>query len=535
MGHAGPDRARSERPTARPESGHGVDQLPPVDYAGRSQARPSPSEALRLQRTIGNQRVQRLVQPVVVQRTPLSDDLAKSTAAKSPAEIFALVGQQKYKDGTLDPAELAALTGVLRTALPKPDDCWLALRLMSGQLGMSGGVTVADAPTLTKDIPPQPIVASFVQGRTDERALVIAGVHGSERQGIEVAQVLLGALQKRQPHYSVVVVPSLFPQHAGRAWGVEGKRQMGTQTNRNFPSLDARVGSYKGGQALDEAGKPLTAAPDDSGKSRPILAENVMLMELIDRFHPSRIVSIHGTWDISASGVFADPHFTSPAKEESIEVLAGLVAAWEKAIEELAELASVLPGLTGPAKKTLTDRFDEAKKTLTERFESADETRTKNDVDLALATAYAIASRAKGASSLEGRFAKKKDAKKRKSPSVTGNKLYAGAGKENATWREDLDRATGKPKPWRERADQKGISLGLYAPAKGISVFTVEPPANRALDFYDGKNAEPSGAKVSKADRESEIKAYADAVALVLLGPDTGKDALAAQRPVAKP
>ena len=218
-------------------------------------------------------------------------------------------------------------------------------------------------------------------------------------------------------------------------------------------------------------------------------------------------------------------------------MLAGLVTAREKALEWLAELASVLPGLTGPAKTTMVDRFDEAKKTLTERFESADKNRTKNDVDLALATAYAIASQAKGASSLEGRFAEKKDAKKRTSPSVTGNKLYAGAGKENATWREDLDRATGKPKPWRERAKKKGISLGLYAPAKGISVFTVEPPANRGLDFYDGKNAEPkpSGATVSKADRESEIKAYADAVALVLLGPDTGKDALAAQRPAAKP
>ena len=469
---------------------------------------------LQLQQSHGNQLVQRLLQPVVLQRSPLSDDLAKSSAGKSTSAIIALAGQKRFKEGALDATELAALTAVLRTALPNPDDCWLALRIMSGKLGMSGGVAVADAPQLKKDIPSQPIEVSYVEGRSDQRALVIAGVHGSERQGIEVARALLEVLQKRQPHYSVVVVPSLFPQHADPAWGQEGKRQMGTQTNRNFPSLEAEVDTYRGGQALDATGTPVKAAKDDSDESRDILAENVMLMELIDRFRPSRLVSIHGTHDNSAAGIFADPHFISPAKEKAIEMLAGLVA-----------FVSSIFGLTGPDKTALT-----------EAFAKADETRTQDDIDLALATAYAIAGRTKGAASLEGRFPDKKDEKgKRSSPSVAGNKLYAGKGKESSTWREDLDPSTGRPKPWQERADKKGVSLGLYAPAKGISVFTVEPPVNRALDTYGGRGTEPGGAKVSKADRETEIKAYAEAVALVLLGPDTGKDALVTQRPATKP
>jgi hypothetical protein len=506
---SGASRSAPAAPGAAPRSAGAVRELRHVvDPAGRPARPPTRGDVLQLQRSHGNQLVQRLLGPAVLQRTPLSDDLARSTAAKSPAAVFTVVAQQRFRDGALDPTELAALTRALETALPKPDDRWLALRIMSGKLGMSGGVTTKESRRLKKDIPPQPIEVSFVEGRSDQRALVVAGVHGSERQGIDVARALLDVLQKRQPHYSVVVVPSLFPQHADPGWGVEGVRQRGTQTNRNFPSLDQEVGSYSGGQALDPSGKPIQAAKDDTGTARPILAENVMLMELIDRFHPTRIISIHGTHDSSAAGVFADPHFISPEKEKAIKVLAGLIA-----------FVTSLFGVTGPDEKALT-----------EAFTKADATRTQNDIDLALATAYAIADRTKAATSLGGRFPDAKDSKKKSTPSVAGNKLYAGAGKESAVWREDFDPTTGGPKPWKERADKKGISLGLYAPAKGISVFTVEPPVNRALDFYD-KNTEPGGAKVSKADRQKEIVAYAEAVALVLLGPDAGKDALATQRP----
>jgi hypothetical protein len=492
------ERVRSTRPRRRP-----APERVPHDNLRSAQPEvwggpPALSGLLELQRTYGNQAVQRLL----LQRTPLSDELAKVSKGKKTVEILALVGQKKFRDGAVDAAELAAMTAVLKSVLPDPNDCWVALKLLGGKLGMSQGITKKDS-GLKKDIPSLPVEVSFVQGRSDERALVIAGVHGSERQGIDVARALLDDISKRQPHYSVIVVPSLFPQHADAAWGVEGRRQRSTQTNRNFPDLNAEVAEYKGGQALDAAGKPLKAAPDDSGVSKDILAENVMLMELIDRFHPSRIISIHGTSDTSASGVFADPHFLSPAKE--------------KAIAFMLQMMGPIFRLMGADKQTLTDAFTKI-----------DQAHTQDDIDLALATAYAIADKAKGAASLKGRFT---DANKQKSPSVTGNKLYKGTGNENATWREDLDPKTGGPKPWQERADKKGISLGLYGPAKGISVFTVEPPVNRALDAYDGKNAEPGGPVVSKAERETELKAYAQAVATVLLGPDAGADALAKQRP----
>jgi hypothetical protein len=494
------ERVRSSRPKARhaPDrvAHHDLQTVQPNVWNGP----PALSGLIELQRTYGNQAVQRLL----LQRTPLSEDLARVSKGKKTAEILALVGQRKFKDGAADPAELAAMTAVLKSVLPDPNDCWVALKLLGGKLGMSQGITKKES-GLKKDIPSQPVEVSFVQGLSDERALVIAGVHGSERQGIDVARALIDDVTKRQPHYSVIVVPSLFPQHADAAWGVEGKRERSTHTNRNFPDLNAEVAEYKGGQALDSAGQPIKAAKDDSGVSKDILAENVMLMELIDRFHPSRIISIHGTHDNSAAGVFADPHFLSPAKEKAIAVML--------------QLMGPIFRLIGADKQALTDVFTKI-----------DQSHTQDDIDLALATAYAIADKAKGAASLKGRFT---DKKKQKSPSVAGNKLYEGAGKENATWREDMDPTTGGPKPWQDRADKKGISLGLYGPAKGISVFTVEPPVNRALDSYDGKNTEPGGAAVSKAERETELKAYAEAVATVLLGPDAGADALAKQRPKA--
>ena len=472
----------------------------------------------------GNQHLQRIIAiPSLsvdrnrLQRTPLSDELEKSSKDKSPEEVFTLLTQKKFQDGAKDPAELTALSTALERVLTNPNDRWVAQKLLAGKLGMTAGIKAKGQPGLSKDIPSQPVEVYFFPGVSQERALVVAGVHGSERQGIRVARMLIeDVLNKSKPHYTVIVVPSLFPDNAHQNWGVEGRRESSTETNRNFPDLNDEVAGYKGGQALDAAGDPLK-----DKKRKAILAENVMLMELIDRFQPSRIISIHGTRDPSAAGIFADPHFLSPAKTKAIDALSALFSA----------LWGLMAPLFGGDSKDDKTRFDEVKAFLTDAVQKVDEARTQNDIDLALAAAYAVADKTSKASELKGRFTNKK---KKTTPAVAGNKLYEGAGKENATWREDMVPGTNKPKPWQERADKKGISLGLYGPAKGMSVFTVEPPINRDLDFYDGKHQEPQGGVVSQAQREMELKAYAEAVATTLLGPEAGADALSKQRPAAE-
>ena len=142
--------------------------------------------------------------------------------------------------------------------------------------------------------------AFFFPGTSDERALVIAGVHGSEQGGIEVAQMLIQTLQNAllRPYYTVIVVPTLFPDNAATR-----TREHATPTNRNFPNP---------GQGLDAATPAGSTQPMDAGTpARAVLPENVALMRLIERFRPSRIASVHGSTTRDAAGIFSDAHTVS--------------------------------------------------------------------------------------------------------------------------------------------------------------------------------------------------------------------------------
>jgi hypothetical protein len=152
--------------------------------------------------------------------------------------------------------------------------------------------------------------AYYFAGQTEERALVIGGVHGSELSGIEVAELLVANLKsaKTKPYYTVIVVPVLFPDN--RALAESRPKSIGTSEN---------VGRYtmKGGNRGKDPNRQMPALgkafdpknPVDS-KGSPIESENVMLLELIDRFKPSRIASVHATrpeGGKDASGIYADP------------------------------------------------------------------------------------------------------------------------------------------------------------------------------------------------------------------------------------
>ncbi len=153
----------------------------------------------------------------------------------------------------------------------------------------------------------RPVDAYFFPGRSAERALVIAGVHGSEQGGIEVAEMLLETLHNAlfRPYYTVIVVPTLFPDNAATR-----AREGATPTNRNFPDP---------GESLASSTPAGGTAPVDSA-GRPILAENVALLRLIERFRPSRIASIHGTWDRKAAGIFTDRHTVSANAQRAATV-----------------------------------------------------------------------------------------------------------------------------------------------------------------------------------------------------------------------
>jgi hypothetical protein len=85
----------------------------------------------------------------------------------------------------------------------------------------------------------------------------------------------------------VILVPSLFP----------------TTTRRTASSASARAGRRR----TATSPRPRRTSRASSGVDalgRKIRSENEMLMHLIERFQPERIISLHGTQSPGQAGVF---------------------------------------------------------------------------------------------------------------------------------------------------------------------------------------------------------------------------------------
>ena len=310
----------------------------------------------------------------------------------------------------------------------EPD--WLADRLKAGALGATAGKRT--------------IELRYFAGKTKRRALVIGGVHGTERQGVQVARLLEKDLASSPADFCVLLVPVLFPDNAAK--GTYGTREGATPTNRNFPAPD----------------KDLAASGGKDAKGRDVLPENRLLMELMERYKPERIVSLHGTWDSALAGVFYDPRKLT-ADEQS--------AAKDDA-----------------ARKAKLTAVDAADKDLSLRAAKL--------IDAQTAGVKGRAARGLGA----GAATKAQKQGRGRHGSVAGNVGTSG----------DLDTGFwGGDSP-------SGTSLGGYASGRGISIFTVEPPVNRNIADY-APGGDTAGDKVSQADRQTELQAYADAVRTVLL------------------
>jgi hypothetical protein len=347
---------------------------------------------------------------------------------------------------------------------PEPDDPWVAERVRAGVLGTSAKK--------------RPIEVFYFPGKTARRALVIAGVHGTERQGIEVANLLKADLLKAPPAFSVILVPSLFPDNA--ATGAFGIREAGTPTNRDFPTPD----------------KDFAASGGVDAKGRKILAENEMLMHLIERFQPERIISLHGTQAPGQAGVFYDPRELTAAERAKVEDDAARGAATHSRVSD------------GPDSQEARQR--ELYKAGLERGLAGKRAEARSaDEQLSLKAAKMIDAATSGVSGRDARDVTREGESsvsadqteaRRKHGSVSGN-IGASGDVDTAFWAGSVP---------------GGISLGGYASARGMSIFTVEPPVNKNVADYGGGHTD--GDKVTQAGRTVELQAYADAVRTVLLG-----------------
>lgn len=461
------------------------------------------SSLLHLQTLVGNGTVQRLLATRItgrhnlIQRSPLSERLAGVWRTQGKGAFFAQLRQlepgvtdddlDEFVDDELHGDDRWLARGILRHG---PEPLWPAREAavppgserydLEERRRRSGGrwthAPIEGVIGLSRER--RPITAYFYPGQTDERALVIAGVHGTERQGIEVARMLMHDLGSRRtpPRMTVIIVPSLFPdsEAAGR-FGRRDPRVAGgneVPSNRNYPA-DARslaASRDTGGVARDAEG-------------RPIHPENIALISLMERFNPSRLISIHGTHRPHRAGIFVDP-----------------VAGHEVRDRELAVAAArrVVSGIR--------DRERAAGLPVTEDISHRSMTRAPRD-----SLEFDIETRRRR-HELDGRTsAELTEAERRElaaTAAVAGNHLFLGAGNENEQWSGEQD---------------AGVSLGEYAPLLGMTVYTVEPAVNRnTADYAAGATEYGTGSperdRLSAAQRRIELQSYADAVRTVLLG-----------------
>jgi hypothetical protein len=258
-----------------------------------------PHEDAALRTALGSPVALGTVPAGTIQRSPLSD---RVRAAAGPAPtltsvLAALSGDDvNVNDPDLDKAITQLLGG-------RAEDIALAQRVRQRALGTTSGwigppAKERDSRAKNGPAPPSRIEVRYVPGRTDRRALVIAGVHGSEVQGVEVARQLLKDLTGGPPpEMSAIIVPDLFPDDL---WfrDREGPRDQ-VHPNRNFPA----------------SSKSLAESGGKDARGRAIRRENVMLIQLIERFKPERIISIHGTWAPSMAGVFYDTRAPTAAED----------------------------------------------------------------------------------------------------------------------------------------------------------------------------------------------------------------------------
>jgi hypothetical protein len=262
---------------------------------------------------------------------------------------------------------------------------------------------------------------------------------------MEVAQQLLRDLANAQdqPEMSAIIVPVLFPDDAA----YRDREGPGAPPNRNFPQ-PSRDLAAAGPDPKDALGKAI----------RP---ENVMLMQLMERFSPERIISIHGTWDPSIAGVFYDTRALTAAEDARAR-------AW--GINPDSDESDAPPGLVRARRAGLQQSADERDKRLSLDAANLVETTTRQGPTTGPAR------------------------RGLRHPSAAGNFTGGSTEADFARWVGGM---------------AEGVSLGGYASQRGISIFTVEPPDNKTIGEYTG---------AARTAREVEIKAYADAVRTILLG-----------------
>jgi hypothetical protein len=176
----------------------------------------------------------------------------------------------------------------------------------------------------------RPVEAWYFPGKTDRRALVIGGVHGSELSAIEVAKTVITQLRNDpSTYYSVIVIPCLFPDNMQAAEGnplqIGSTGNIGRYSHADAPDPNRQMPALGNGFDDDD--------PFDHA-GRKIEPENQLLLQIIQQFQPQRIANLHAIRAMDQAGIYADPRTDSKGYAHEYESDSTLAIGMAQFIEE---------------------------------------------------------------------------------------------------------------------------------------------------------------------------------------------------------
>lgn len=149
----------------------------------------------------------------------------------------------------------------------------------------------------------RPLTIYYFPGTSQENALVLGGVHGSELSSVEITRELINQLSHgKPPYYNTLVIPVLFPDNLSLARSRPS--EIGSRKN---------IGRYSDKSSVDPnrqmptPGKSFNRNHPADHAGRAIEFENALLLEIIQHFHPAGIVAVHSIRNKSQAGIYADP------------------------------------------------------------------------------------------------------------------------------------------------------------------------------------------------------------------------------------
>lgn len=245
---------------------------------------------------------------------------AKAAEAKAAADAEALAKKKDLFDRlrAASPTADEKLKKEVETTFAEgTDDRWLAEKIMKNgpePLWPKDDIQERQKRAIDNKWAPEPgniagtlgsgshtVQAFYFRGTTDRRALIIGGVHGSEPGGVEVVNDLLSLLRAPNapmPFFSIIIVPELFSANVHSSRPLSERRTSGGTTKQLVKGKAKDVNTPDPNRQFPAVGKDAVQDPTlgclvDS-ENRCIEPENIVLMDLVNRFQPERVASVHG-------------------------------------------------------------------------------------------------------------------------------------------------------------------------------------------------------------------------------------------------